>query len=57
MYTLSHSYTQHTHEPEPIPVLQLSPAPGEKDYLFHLDEAEGISDLYDLYNPPVSAAK
>ena len=26
-------------------------------YFFHLDEAEGISDLYDLHKPPVSAAK
>ena len=55
-HTYSHTHTQHT-QPEPIPVLQLSPAPGERDYFFHLDEAEGISDLYDLHKPPVSAAK
>ena len=29
-------------------MLQLSPAPGEKDYFFHLDEREGLSDLYDI---------
>jgi len=42
--------------PKPIPVLQLSPAPGERDYFFHLDEKEGITDLYDLTKPPVPAS-
>lgn len=39
---------------EQSPVLQLSPAPGERDYFYHLDEREGLSDLYDLApsNPP-----
>lgn len=36
------------HLAEQAQVLQLSPAPGEKDYFFHLDEREGLSDLYDL---------
>ena len=33
---------------EQAQVLQLSPAPGEKDYFFHLDKREGLSDLYDI---------
>ena len=31
------------------PVLCLSPAPTDKDFLFHLDEREGILDLYDVH--------
>ena len=33
---------------EPAPVVKLSPAPGERDYFFHLDDKEGVSDLYDI---------
>ena len=29
-------------------MLQLSPAPGEQDFLYHLGDREGIRDLYDL---------
>lgn len=31
-----------------IPVLRMSPAPGEQDMFVNLDEREGISDLYDI---------
>ena len=42
--------------PEPMPgVLQLSPAPGEKDYFFHLDDHEGVLDLYDIKKPTTTA--
>ena len=36
-------------------VLQLSPAPGEKDYFFHLDDHEGVLDLYDIKKPTNAA--
>uniref|UniRef100_A0A1X7VEG2 E2F/DP family winged-helix DNA-binding domain-containing protein n=1 Tax=Amphimedon queenslandica TaxID=400682 RepID=A0A1X7VEG2_AMPQE len=34
------------------PVLSLSPAPTDKDFLFHLDDQEGVADLYDVNPPP-----
>jgi hypothetical protein len=30
------------------PILSLSPAPNDKDFLFHLDDQEGLTDLYDV---------
>ena len=40
---------------ESVPgILQLSPAPGEKDYFFHLDDQEGVLDLYDIKKPSTS---
>lgn len=42
--------------PRPIPVLQLSPPPGEKDFFFNLDEKEGVADLYDLKQYSASAS-
>ena len=29
-------------------MLKLSPAPGEKDYFYHLDDREGLKELYDI---------
>ena len=31
-----------------VPVLSLSPAPDDTDYFYHLDDKEGLLDLYDL---------
>ncbi len=32
--------------------LRLSPPPSERDYYFHLDENEGLTDLFDM---PISS--
>ncbi len=32
--------------------LRLSPPPSERDYYFHLDENEGLADLFDM---PISS--
>ena len=36
------------------PDLSLSPAPNDKDILFHLDDQEGVTDLYDVDAPSTS---
>ncbi len=33
---------------EQVQVFKLSPVAGEKDYFYHMDEQEGLTDLYDL---------
>jgi len=35
---------------EQLQVFKLSPVAGEKDYFYHLDEREGLTDLYDLHS-------
>ena len=35
---------------------QLSPAPGEQDFLYYLGDKEGICDLYDLNNDTTAAS-
>ena len=55
-----HTHT-HTHnQPNtlvPITMLQLSPAPEEEDYLYHLGEREGVTDLYDLQKSVTSSSQ
>ncbi|CAI8052034.1 Transcription factor E2F4 [Geodia barretti] len=38
----------------PLTMLQLSPAPGDQDFLYHLGDREGVCDLYDLISDPSS---
>ena len=35
---------------ECVQLFKLSPVAGEKDYFYHLDEREGLTDLYDLHS-------
>lgn len=30
------------------PLLRLSPPPGDHDYIYNLDESEGVCDLFDV---------
>lgn len=30
------------------PLLRLSPPPSERDYMFNLDETEGVCDFFDV---------
>lgn len=30
------------------PLLRLSPPPGDQDYIYNLDETEGLCDLFDV---------
>ncbi|XP_069073377.1 transcription factor E2F4 [Pleurodeles waltl] len=36
-----------------IPLLRLSPPPGDHDYIYNLDESEGVCDLFDVPNLPL----
>ena len=35
---------------EQVQILKLSPVAGERDYFYHMDEREGLADLYDIHN-------
>ena len=52
----SHLLPHFSHNIVPLTLLQLSPAPEEQDFLYHLGDREGVSDLYDLNNTSTNSA-